>query len=110
MSSDRLQQLLAFYASNPGDAFIIFALAKEYEGLGHAEKALELYQKLAVESPEYIGTYYHLGKILEVLGQPASAFQTYKDGMAIAQKIGDQHAFSELAAAKLDLGDDEDFE
>jgi tetratricopeptide (TPR) repeat protein len=110
MTPDRLQQLLAFYESNPGDAFIVFALAKEYEGLGNTEKALELYQRLVAESPEYIGTYYHLGKILEVLEQPAAAFQTYKDGMAMAKKIGDQHAFSELAAAKLDLGDDEDFE
>ncbi|MFQ5445326.1 MAG: tetratricopeptide repeat protein [Saprospiraceae bacterium] len=110
MSSDRLQQLLAFYETNPEDSFICFALAKEYEGQGEREKALELYQKLVAESPEYIGTYYHLGKLLEALEQPAAAFQVYKDGMAMAQKSGDQHAFSELAAAKLDLGDDDDFE
>jgi hypothetical protein len=30
--------------------------------------------------------------------------------MAVAKKIGDQHALGELAGAKLALGDDEDFE
>jgi len=110
MSNARLQQLLSFYESNPGDPFLVFALAKEYENLGQASKSLELYQQLIAESPEYIGTYFHLGKILEALEQPEAAFQTYKNGMAMAKKIGDQHAFSELATAKLELGDDEDFD
>ena len=110
MESPRLKRLQDFLSENPNDAFLNFALAKEYEGLGADDKALEVYQKLCKEQPDYVGTYYHLGKLYEKRGAIEQAFQTYKSGMAVAKTAGDQHALSELAGAKLSLGDDEDFE
>ncbi len=108
--SQRLQQLMGFLETMPNDAFILFALAKEYEGLENWEKALEYYLRLTNEQSDYVGTYYHLGKLYERLDKIPTAFQTYKAGMNVAKKAGDQHALSELAGAKLELGDDEDFE
>jgi len=110
MTKTRLEQLNDFLESSPGDAFIIFAIAKEYENLDNLPKALEYYQQLEQNQPDYVGTYYHLGKLYEKMEEPTKAFQTYKDGMQVSKKAGDQHAFSELAGAKLNLGDDEDFE
>ena len=71
---------------------------------------MSFYEKLRDEQANYVGTYYHLGKLLEKLERPADAFATYKLGMQIAKKEGDQHSLSELAGAKLNLGDDDDFE
>ena len=110
MSKTRLEQLNEFLEASPGDAFILFAIAKEYENLDNLPKALEYYQLLEKDQPDYVGTYYHLGKLYEKMEEPNKAFQTYKDGMVISKKAGDQHAFSELAGAKLNLGDDEDFD
>ena len=110
MSSQRLEQLKGFLESSPNDSFILFAIAKEYEGLGLSDEALEYYLKLRKEDPDYIGTYYHLGKLYETRQALQEAFTTYKEGMAIAKTAGDQHALSELAGAKLNLGDDDDFE
>lgn len=110
MSSTRLQQLLGFLEKSPGDSFITFALAKEYESLNEKEKALAHYLSIEQNEPNYVGTYYHLGKLLEQLERFEEAFAAYKRGMLIAKSIGDQHAYSELAGAKLNLGDDEDFE
>ncbi|MCI5082789.1 MAG: tetratricopeptide repeat protein [Saprospiraceae bacterium] len=110
MSSSRLDQLLQMQKESPDDSFIIFALAKEYEKLGNYDKALEFFLHLRENAPEYIGTYYHLGKLYESQQEADKAFQTYKDGIEIARKIGDHHAMGELAGAKLALGDDEDFE
>lgn len=110
MSTPRLEQLMTFLESSPNDSFILFAIAKEYEGLGEEDKALDYYLQLSQKDPDYIGTYYHLGKLYERKEDFLKAFQTYKTGMGIAQKAGDQHALSELAGAKLNLGDDEDFE
>ena len=107
---DRLQQLLALHQASPNDSFLCFALAKEYEKKEDLSLALEFYIKLTQNDPNYIGTYYHLGKLYERLDQAQKAFQTYKTGMEIAKKIGDQHALGELAGAKLALGDEEDFE
>lgn len=103
----RLEQLLIFLQDSPNDAFLTFAIAKEYEGLNEIAKALEYYKQLTVENEEYVGTYYHLGKLQEKLGQIENAVTTYKKGMEIAHKQGDRHAYSELAAAKLDLTDEE---
>jgi tetratricopeptide (TPR) repeat protein len=110
MSSARLTQLLAFYKDSPNDPFILFALAKEYEGLGQLETALQHYLELKEKDAKYVGLYYHLGKLNEVLQQEKAAWDTYSEGMKVAREIGDQHALSELAGARLNLGDEEDFE
>ncbi len=102
----RLQQLLQFHSESPNDAFLLFALGKEYEKLGNTEMALDFYQKIVATMPDYVGVYYHLGKLLEKTEHPAKAIEAYKSGMAIAQKIGDRHALSELAEAKLELDDE----
>lgn len=110
MSSKRLEQLLNFLNASPNEPFILFAIAKEHEGLGNLEQALEFYTKIVDTNPDYIGTYYHLGKLYQQLNEDSKAFFTYKKGMEIAKKAGDQHSLSELAGAKMALGDDEDFE
>lgn len=106
---NRLKKLLKFYQDNPSDSFIMFALAKEYEKIGEENQAFQYYQLLQKTDENYVGLYYHLGKLLERQAQPSEAFQTYSKGMEIAKKAGDQHAFSELAGARLILGDEEDF-
>ncbi len=105
--SPRLQQLLQFHLENPQDAFLLFALAKEHEKLGNADSALDFYQKIVDTSPDYVGVYYHLGKLQEKNGEPGQAIGTYKAGMAVAQKMGDQHALSELAGAKMEISDED---
>ncbi len=110
MVSDRLQQLFSLLKNSPNDSFIIFAIAKEYEGLGDDKNALKYYLQLVEKDVNYVGTYYHLGKLYEKMEAFEKAFSTYKDGMNIAKSLGDQHAYNELAEAKLNLGDDEDFE
>jgi tetratricopeptide (TPR) repeat protein len=107
-TSPRLEQLLQFQAAQPGDAFILFALAKEHEKLGNKDAALEHYEKLVATSPDYVGTYYHLGRLQQALGQPDAAVATYKTGLAVANKLGDRHAYSELATAKLELVDEDE--
>ncbi len=109
MPSARLQQLLKFLESSPDDAFLLFAMAKEYEKGGDDENAMTYYQRLYESSPEYVGLYYHLGKLYERQEKPVEAFKTYTEGMGVAKQQGDQHALNELAGARLILGDEDDF-
>lgn len=94
----RLQQLLAFYEADPADAFTIYALATEYRAQQPAQ-AWEYYQKLLAEHPDYVGTYYHAGKLLEQFGKKDEAEKVYRTGLAVARKAGQQHAASELLQA-----------
>ncbi len=105
----KLDQILVLLQTNPKDNFLRFALAKEYEKMGKQSDALQLYETLVTESPNYIGTYYHLGKLLERLEQPDKAFAIYTEGINVAARTGENHARAELAAARLELGDEDDF-
>ncbi len=97
-------------ANNPTDSFLLFALAKEHEKQADDTTALSYYQQLLTNDPNYVGLYYHLGKLYERGAQFQKAWSTYTDGMLVARNANDQHALSELAGARLELGDEEDFQ
>ena len=94
----RLQQLLAFYEADPSDAFTIYALATEYR-TQEPDRAWGYYQKLLAEHPDYVGTYYHAGKLLEQFNKPEEAEKVYRSGLVVARRAGQQHAASELLQA-----------
>jgi hypothetical protein len=58
MSTNRLLQLQALLAETPGDSFLTYAIAKEYEGMGDDQQALVYYQQLLQADPGYVGAYY----------------------------------------------------
>lgn len=99
MESKRLVQLINFLQESPEDPFLWFALAKEYEKLEQWEKALQQFDRLQREYPEYIGTYYHYGKLLEATGKAEKAGLIFQEGIQQARQEGDQHALRELQAA-----------
>lgn len=105
--SPRLQYLLQLLESSPADSFVLFALAKEYEGAGDKARALDYYEKLRAANPAYVGLYYHLGKLLEQQQNFENAVDTYKQGIEVARRASDFHALSELQGALLNLEDPE---
>lgn len=98
---DRLKHLQAFYEEDPDDAFTRFALAQEYLKRDDTEKALSFFEELVDTDPDYVGTYYHLGKLYERLGRTEDALATYDDGIAVAREQRDTKNLSELQDAKL---------
>lgn len=98
----RIKQLLEFLQDDPADTFVLYSLAQEYVKFGDLEKGLEYFVKLKKTDPDYIGMYYHLGKLRERLDQPSKAIETYEEGIRRARAAGDMHAASELTGA-LDL-------
>ena len=111
MQTTRLAKLLEILQSDPNDPFVLYALATEYNTSNDTEKALEYYLQLITDHPDYVGTYYHLGKLYQKLGQTDQALDIYQKGMIAARNKRDMHAFSELqgaynSAAGLDYEDD----
>jgi tetratricopeptide (TPR) repeat protein len=103
MDNSRLEQLLNYYGSNQANAFIIFAIAKEYEKRQDWEKALHYYLELRDKHSDYVGLYYHLAKLYEEFGHADKALNTYLDGIKVAEQQSDLHALSELKNAKMNL-------
>lgn len=97
-NNSRLEQLLAFYADDPQDPFLIYALATEYLAL-NPQKSKDYYEILLKEHENYVGTYYHAAKLYDELGQKDEAERVYKKGLKISRQEGNMHAFSELQQA-----------
>ena len=99
-TSQRLDLLLGILKETPADSFVIFAIAKEYENIGNQNEAIQYYQKLYQSDPNYVGLYFHWGKIHEEINDSDRAIEIYSMGIEVASLQKDGHAERELSAAK----------
>lgn len=97
--SDRLKQLYGFLSEQPNDPFLHYAIATELLKTGQIAEALGKFEDLTIQHPNYVGTYYHLGKTYEAAGRTDDALATYEKGMRVAEQEKDRHALSELQTA-----------
>lgn len=100
---DKILKLKDYLSANPTDSFLQHALALEYIKLGNDEEARVLFEEILNREPGYIGSYYHLAKLLERIELSDKAIEVYKRGMEAAKKVGDHHAFGELRGAYEEL-------
>jgi Tfp pilus assembly protein PilF len=100
---DRIEKLKEFLAANPADSFVQHALALEYIKLGDDNQAKALFENILNRDENYIGSYYHLAKLLERNDSKEEAIRWYEKGMQKAKEAGDNHAYNELLMAYEDL-------
>ncbi len=102
---DRIGKLKEYLAENDKDSFLQHALALEYIKIGNDDEARNLFNEILLREPTYIGSYYHLGKLLERVGEKPRAIKIYERGMMEAKRAGDNHSYNELQGAYEDLMD-----
>lgn len=100
---NRIEKLKEFLQASPGDSFLQHALALEYIKAGDDAQARELFESILNREPGYVGTYYHMAKLQERLGETDKAVQVYKKGMEEAKKAGENLAYNELQSAYEEL-------
>ncbi|HEY0298133.1 MAG TPA: tetratricopeptide repeat protein [Arachidicoccus sp.] len=100
---DRIEKLKEFLLETPKDNFVRHALAMEYLKIGKIDEAQKLLEQLLSDSPDYVGSYYQLGKIFEQKGDTQSAIRQYEEGMLFARKAANNHAYNELQSARDEL-------
>lgn len=105
-SMNRIEKLQEFLRESPDDSFLKHALALEMIKLGADEEAQALFESNLQADPGYLGSYYHLGKLLERQREFTKALEIYRKGLE--QATLDRHAYSELERAINDLEDDLD--
>lgn len=103
MEQSRIEKLITMLQKSPDDLFLNHALALEYVKVGDEAEAKKRFQKNLENDPSYIATYYHLGKLLERLGNENDAVSMYEKGMAECKEAGDTHTYSELRSAHEEL-------
>jgi Tfp pilus assembly protein PilF len=96
---NRIEKLKEMLAADAEDSFLLHALGLEHSKIGDDETARGYFQKVLFSNPSYVGTYYHLAKLLERNDDEEGAIQVYEKGMEVAKLAGDQHAYGELRGA-----------
>ncbi len=99
----RIEKLLEYLKANDKDSFLQHALALEYIKVGDDDEARKLFNEILLREPTYVGSYYHLGKLLERVADYNKAVRIYKRGMEEAKKAGDNHSYNELQGALEDI-------
>jgi tetratricopeptide (TPR) repeat protein len=105
---DRITKLKAFIDQYPADMFSRHALAMEFIKLQRYPEALEAMIALLAADENHSGTYYHLGKLYEQLGDHENAMKIYEKGINIAGKVNAENDLRELKGALSQLKDELD--
>ncbi|MDX1617363.1 MAG: hypothetical protein R3224_01155 [Balneolaceae bacterium] len=103
-ADSKIKKLAAYINKNPGDSFSKFALALEFKKMDRYNKARILFENIRTNDPGYVGVYYHLGKIYELLDLDGQAAVTYREGIRIASSNkGNERTVSDLEEALEEL-------
>jgi Tfp pilus assembly protein PilF len=100
---DRIATLKEYLKNTPDDSFLQHALALEYIKACNDAEARKLFEEILSRDAQYVGSYYHLAKLLERTGETELAVEWYEKGMSAAKQAGDNHSYNELQAAYEDL-------
>ena len=96
---NRIDQLKEFLKATPNDSFLQHALALEYIKADNDRDAKLLFENILQNEPAYVGSYYHLGKLLERMNEIDTAIKIYEEGMQQAKLAKDNHSYNELQGA-----------
>src|SRR5438552_3130290 len=96
---NRIEILKGFLQENSNDSFSRYALALEYAKADQNEDAVREFETVKQNDPDYVATYFQLGQLYQKIGQIHDAEKTFRTGIAVAAKAGDDHTRSELEAA-----------
>ncbi len=101
---DRVSLLKQVLEQNPTDTFARYGLAMEYAREGQMDAALQEFGSLLKTNPDYTAAYFQAAQALARVERSDEARQFLRDGIACAERTGDQHAKSEMQAMLEELG------
>lgn len=100
----RLEQIQTMLEKEPADVFLNFALAMEHVKAGRLEDAVTQFRQVATFDPNYTAAYFQQANALINLGRLDEAGATLRQGIAIAERLGDHHAAGEMGEVLATLG------
>jgi hypothetical protein len=100
---DRIATFRNFITTKPQDPFPRYGLAMEHKTRGELVEAWTVFAELMDRFPDYVPTYLMAGGTLVGLGRKDEAAATYRKGIEVATRHGDQHARRELEGALLEI-------
>ncbi len=93
-SIDELETLTRQF---PDKAFPRYGLAMEYKKAGRIDEAVREFREAMRLDADYVAAWFQCGLALESAGRIEEARAVLTEGLAVAQRVGNAHAASEIA-------------
>jgi Tfp pilus assembly protein PilF len=100
---NKLAILTQIVSEHPTDAFARYGLAMELVSQSRIEEALTHFDTCIAHNPDYVPAYQMSAQTMAASGQTESALQRLHEGIAAANRTGNQHALAEMDALREDL-------
>jgi tetratricopeptide (TPR) repeat protein len=97
--SSRLEILQGMLSQDPANTFARYGLAMELANQGKYADAVQQFEELIQNKPDYCAAYFHGGQTLEKAGEVEKAAAMYRRGIEAARQAGDTHTRMELEGA-----------
>ncbi len=95
--------LTEILAQNPSDAFARYGLAMEHANQGQTDASLAEFDRLLTTHPDYTPGYFMAAQTMLKAGRTEEAKSRLHQGIASAQRTGNQHALNEMEALLSEL-------
>ena len=100
---DKIAALNEILQLDPANAFARYGLAMEHVARGNPEAALTEFDSLIGHNPDYVPAYQMSAQTMVKLGRNDAALTRLHEGIAAANRTGNQHALAEMEAMREEL-------
>ena len=107
VNNSRIEILKQYVVEEPDEPFNLYALATEYVE-EQPKTALSYFEQLLDKFPDYLGTYYHAGRLYYAFGKVDKATEVLKKGIELALGQRQAKALAELRNALNEILEDEE--
>jgi tetratricopeptide (TPR) repeat protein len=98
---DKIRQMLL---ADPDDVFLNFSLAMEYAKEGRHDEAVAQFERVIHLDPNHVAAYMQRANVLVGLKRTEDARRVLEQGIAAANRAGDNHAAEKMTQALTLLG------
>jgi predicted Zn-dependent protease len=100
---DKLALLTQILTANPTDAFARYGLAMELVSQKRIPEALTEFNRCIADNPDYVPAYQMSAQTMAAHNDPRGAIARLHEGIATANRTGNQHALAEMEALREEL-------
>ena len=90
---EKLQQLLH---DDPDDPFLHYGLANEMLKDGDTREGIQVITDVIERFPDYVAAYFRAGQAMAEEGDNQAARDVVTAGIAVARRVGNEHAAGEM--------------
>jgi thioredoxin-like negative regulator of GroEL len=100
---DKLAALNEILQLDPSNAFARYGLAMEHVAQGNPEAALTEFATCIARNPDYVPAYQMSAQTMVTMNRIDDALARLHEGIATANRTGNQHALAEMEAMREEL-------